>query len=429
MVHEWSEGLTIAVLALLLLAWSLVARRVERFGVTPPIAFLAAGVLLIGLQEVEPSRSVAKLLAEITLVLVLFHDASTVRLADLRRDPWIAVRLLAIGFPLALLATAATTVWLLPSVGLAGAVLIAGAITPTDAGLGAPTILNPFVPLRVRRALNVESGINDGLATPVVLGMLGVLAAEGQTSGPVPTVLSVGAVPVAIGLALGVVLGLAGAWAIDQSRARDWSSTRGRGLAVLMVPALAFGLAELTGGNGFIAAFVGGLAFGRASRSIEDEHEVGEPLEITADLLGYLIWFLAGSLLVASLDNGLRWQWVVIALAALTVLRVVPVAISLLGLGFRAPTLLFLGWFGPRGLATIVFGLLAFEELRPDDPLLADISGILALTVLISVIAHGLSATPLSERYGAWVHRTGAPIEQEPSVEPMPSRGRAASTE
>jgi NhaP-type Na+/H+ or K+/H+ antiporter len=339
------------------------------------------------------------------------------------------VRLLMIGFPLALLASAATALWLLPAAGLAGAVLIAAAITPTDAGLGAATVLNPVVPVRVRRALNVESGLNDGLATPVVLAMLGVLAAEGQTAGPLPTVLSVGAVPVAIGLALGVGLGVGGAWVLDRSRDHAWSSLRGRGLAMLMLPALAFGLAELTGGNGFIAAFVGGLCFGAVSVAAEEEHEVAEPLEITADLLGYLIWFLAGGLLLASLEAGLRWQWVVLAVAALTVLRIVPVAVSLLGLGLRAPTLLFVGWFGPRGLATIVFGLLTFEELAPGDPLLADVAGVLALTVLLSVVAHGFSATPLAQRYGAWAARTHAPIEHEPSVQPRPSRGRSAAHE
>jgi NhaP-type Na+/H+ or K+/H+ antiporter len=421
-----TEGLTIAALALLLLAWSLVARRVGRWGITQPIAFLVTGVVLVGFGEFELSREVAKLLAEITLVLVLFHDASTVRLADLRRDPWIAVRLLAIGFPLALVATAAATTWLLPAAGLAGAVLIAASITPTDAGLGAPTVLNPVVPVRVRRALNVESGLNDGLATPVVLAMLGILAAEGQTTGPIPTALSVGAVPVAIGLGLGIGVGLTGAWLVDRSRDHGWSSLRGRGLAVLMLPGLAFGLAEITGGNAFIAAFVGGLVFGRASVANEVEAEVSEPLEITADLLGYLIWFLAGSLMVSALEDGLRWQWVAIAVSALTVLRTGPVVLSLLGLGLRAPTLLFVGWFGPRGLATIVFGLLAFEELAPRDPLLVDVSGVLALTVLLSVVAHGVSATPLSQRYGAWVARTHPPIEQEPSVEPMASRGRSA---
>jgi NhaP-type Na+/H+ or K+/H+ antiporter len=424
-----TEGLTIVVLAVLLIAWSLVARRVDRWGITPPIAFLAAGLVLIGLNEVELSREVAKLLAEVTLVLVLFHDASTVRLADLRRDPWIAVRLLAIGFPLAVLATAATTLWLLPAAGLAGAVLIAASITPTDAGLGAPTVLNPVVPVRVRRALNVESGLNDGLATPVVLAMLGVLAGQGEATGPLPPVLSVGAIPLLLGVGLGLGLGLAGAWLIDRSRDHSWSSVRGRGLAVLLLPGLAFGLAEVTGGNGFIAAFVGGLVFGRASVANEVEKRVSEPLEITADLLGYLIWFLAGGLLLNSLESGLRWQWLVVALAALTVLRIGPVALSLLGLGLRAPTVLFFGWFGPRGLATIVFGLLAFEELIPDDPLLADVAGVLAVTVLVSVVAHGVSATPLSERYGAWAARTHAPIEREPSVEPMPSRGRSAAHE
>jgi sodium/hydrogen antiporter len=422
------EGLALVVLAVLLLGWSLVARRAERWGITAPIVFLAAGALLVGGSGSQLSPQTVRALAELALVLVLFHDASTVRLSELRRDPWISVRLLAIGFPLALLLTTAATAWLLPAAGLAGAVLIAAAITPTDAGLGAPTILNPVVPVRVRRSLNVESGLNDGLATPVVLAALAVLVGEeGVGGGALPAVLDIGAIPVAVGLLIAGVVGLGGAVLLDLSRETGASSVRARGLAVMTLPLLAFGVAELAEANGFIAAFVGGLVFGRASRCMDEEESVSETLESVADLLGYAIWFLAGSLLVLSVQSGLRWQWLVLALAALTVLRVVPVAVALLGTGFHPPTLLFLGWFGPRGLATIVFGLLAVEELAPGDPLLDDIAGVLSLTVLISVVAHGVSAAPLSARYGAWVARTHGPIETEPSVEPMPSRGRAAA--
>jgi NhaP-type Na+/H+ or K+/H+ antiporter len=423
------EGLTLAVLAGLLIVWSLVATRVERWGVSPPIAFLVVGVLLLGTRELELSEEAIRLLAELTLVLVLFHDASTVRLDALRRDPWIAVRLLAVGFPLALVLTTASTLWLLPAVGLAGAVLIAASVTPTDAGLGAPTVLNPVVPVRVRRALNVESGLNDGMATPIVLGCLTIIVEQQPVSQPLPAVLAVGAVPVLLGIAIGLAVGTVGARLVDASAHRVWSSTRGRGLAVLMLPVMAYGLAEITGGNGFIAAFLGGLAFGRSSQAGSEEPEVSEPLEIAADLMGYLIWFVAGGLLVAALSDGLRWQWVVLSVAALTVLRIVPVAVSLAGLRLRAPTLLFLGWFGPRGLATVIFGLLTFEELGSDVALVEDVAGVLSLTVLISVVAHGVSAGPLSRRYGEWVRRTHAPIEREPSIEPMPARGRSAAHE
>lgn len=418
------EGLALIVVAALLLTWSLVGRRLEGWGVTAPMAFLAAGVVLAGSASDGVDAQTVRFLAEITLVIVLFHDASTVRLAELRADPWIAARLLAVGFPVALLMTTAAAHLMLPAVGVAGALLIAGSITPTDAGLGAPTIMNPVVPTRVRRALNVESGLNDGLATPVVLGALAVLV---ETSGgDEQTILSLAAVPVLLGLAIGALLGIAGAWLLDTSRDRGWSTTRARGIAVLALPLLAFGLAETAEANAFIAAFVGGLLFGRFAHCVEIEAEVSETLEIAADLLSSVLWLLAGTLLVRTFSAGFEWQWVALAVAAMTLLRAVPVAIGLAGAGFRWPTVLFLGWFGPRGIATIVFGLIAVETLD-DEALLLDIGGVLTVTVLLSVVLHGVTAGPLSNRYGAWVSRTHGPIETEPSVEPMPSRGRGVS--
>lgn len=418
------DGVALATIAVLVLAWSLVSKRAERWQVTAPMAFIGAGALLAASVGDDLSTATIKYLAEVTLVMVLFHDASTVRLADLRRDPWISVRLLAVGFPLALVMTTAATMWLLPAVGLAGAVLIAGSITPTDAGLGAPTILNPAVPVRVRRALNVESGLNDGLAAPIVLAALSVLVgSSGEDAG----VLGVAALPVAEGLAIGVGLGLLGAVLVDRSKASGWSTTRARALAVLALPLLSFALAEILDGNAFIAAFVGGLVFGRFAATVEHEVEVSETLEVAAEIFGSVLWFLAGGLLVLTLNDGFEWQWVVLAVAALTVLRVGAVAVSLLRSGFHWPTVLFLGWFGPRGIATIVFGLLAVEEMEGGAPLLADVGGVLSLTVLFSVVAHGVTAGPLSAAYGAWATRTNAPIESVRSVEPMPSRGRRST--
>jgi NhaP-type Na+/H+ or K+/H+ antiporter len=418
------DGVALATLALLLLGWSVVSARAERWGVTAPMAFILAGIALVATVGDDLTAGTIKFLAEITLVMVLFHDASTVRLADLRRDPWISVRLLAIGFPLALAMTTAATIWLLPAVGVAGAVLIAGSITPTDAGLGAPTILNPAVPVRVRRALNVESGLNDGMATPIVLAALSVLVGSSDDTG----ILSIAALPVAEGLAIGGGLGLLGAVLVDRSRAAGWSTVHARSLAVLALPLLSFGVAEILEANAFIAAFVGGLVFGRFAATVEVEAEVSETLEIAAELLGSALWFLAGGLLALTLSDGFRWQWLVLALGALTVLRMVPVAVSLLRSGFHWPTVVFLGWFGPRGIATIVFGLLAVEELE-GDALLADVGGVLSLTVLLSVFAHGVTAGPLSAAYGAWATRTNAPIESQTSVEPMPSRGRRSIDE
>jgi NhaP-type Na+/H+ or K+/H+ antiporter len=281
------------------------------------------------------------------------------------------------------------------------------------------------VPVRVRRALNVESGLNDGLATPIVLASLAALVeAEGDAGvGGLPALISVGAVPLAVGVALGLTVGALGAAALDASLRRHASSGRGRQVAVLALPVLVLGLAEPLGANAFVAAFVGGVVFGRLATCLEAEQDTSEVLETAADLLSFVIWFVAGALVVDLLTEGLEWRWILLAVLALTVLRLGPVAFALLGMGFQRPTVLFLGWFGPRGLATIVFALLAVEELAAGDPVRRQVVGVAAATVLVSVVAHGASAGIGAVRYGAWVHRTHAPIEAEPSVEPRRGRG------
>ena len=413
------SGEAITVMSALVFCYALTARRVTLANVTAPMLSVVAGLVFFSTRAVEINSTFVHSIAEITLVIILFHDASTVRLSQLRHDPGIAFRLLAIGFPLALLATFLLTRPLLPELGWAGALVIAAAITPTDAGLGAPTVLNPVVPLRVRRGLNVESGLNDGLATPIVLVALGVLAE--REDAPIPGLLGIGVMSVLLALACSVLLAAGTAWAMDWSRRRHLSGRRGRQVASLVLPGLLFGTAELIGANAFIAAFVGGLVFGAVSKTLE--HESAELLETSSDLLGFLVWFLFGGLLLPVFAHGVRWQWVLIAVLALTVLRMVPVALAMLGSGFRLPTVAFLGWFGPRGLATIVFGLLTLEELGTDSPFIADVAGPLSVTVLLSVFAHGFSAGPLSVSYGAWAEGTNAPIKVEPGDEPR-SRGR-----
>lgn len=407
----------------LVFVYALLARRLTIANVTAPMLSLFAGLVAFSVSGFDLDAEVVHIIAELTLVTILFHDASTVKLSQLRHDPGLPVRLLLIGFPLALIVTYGLTRGLLPGLGIAGAWLLAASITPTDAGLGAPTVLNPAVPVRVRRALNVESGLNDGLATPIVLLSLSALAAEyGEST---PGVLKVGVVPILLALALAIAGGLVTAWALDRSRTRHFSGHRGRAIATLALPLLLFGLAEVIGANAFIAAFVGGLVFGAACTTLSAEPATAELLEVSADLLGFVVWFFAGGILLNVLQAGVQWQWVLLAVLALTVLRMVPVLVALLGTGFRWQTVLFIGWFGPRGLATIVFGLLAFEELGSDATVMGPVAGVIAFTVLFSVFAHGISAGPLSRRYGQWAGSTQAPIESTASVEPQPARGRS----
>ena len=417
-------GKSIAVMAGLILCYALLARRLTLANVTAPMLSVLAGMFVFSSSDVDIDAGFVHAMAEITLVLILFHDASTVRLGQLKRDAGIALRLLAIGFPLALLASLLVSYWMLPALGLAGAWLLAAAITPTDAGLGAPTVLNPVVPLRVRRGLNVESGLNDGLATPVVLVALGVLAEHEKA--PIPGLLGVGTLPVVLALVCAVLIPLAAAWSMDQSRERHLSGRRGRQIGTLALPFLLFGVADLVDANAFIAAFVGGLVFGGSSTTLAEDHETAGLLETASDLLGFVVWFFFGGLLLLVLAAGFDWRWLAIAILALTVLRMGPVALAMIGSGFRWPTVAFLGWFGPRGLATIVFGLLTVDELGPGSPHIRAVTGVLAMTVLLSVFAHGFSAGPLSQAYGEWAARTNDPVAREPSVDPLSLRGRSA---
>jgi NhaP-type Na+/H+ or K+/H+ antiporter len=428
------EGLFVTVITLLIVAFALNASRVTQVHLSAPIVFGVAGALLAGPVDVGIDRGSVLLLAELTLVVILFHDASTVQLRQLRNDKGIALRLLAIGFPLTLGLTYLAARGLIPEAGVAGAVLLAGALTPTDAGLGAATIMNPQVPVRVRRALNVESGLNDGLATPVVLLAIGSLATAEEALGESPgagvvesgpgasDILQIGVVPALVGVAVGVIIGVVFAKLLDISVDRDASTHRSRAIAVVALPVLALGGAEMLQANAFIAAFVCGITFGSISRCLAAEPEAADTLEIGADMLGFVIWFLAGGLVVSTLSDGIEWQWLAMAVLALTVLRTLPVAISMVGTGFHRQTLLFVGWFGPRGLATVVFGLIAFEELGPGG---GDIAGVLALTVSLSVVLHGATAGPWAARYGTWARRVHAPVEMEPATEPTMARGRS----
>jgi NhaP-type Na+/H+ or K+/H+ antiporter len=212
---------------------------------------------------------------------------------------------------------------------------------------------------------------------------------------------------------------------MDRSRTHHFSGRRGRNIATLVLPLFVFGLADVLGANVFIAAFVAGLIFGAASVTLQEEEETSQLLEVAADLLGFVVWFFAGGIALVVFEDGIAWEYLLLALLVLTVLRIIPVFLSLIGTGFKWPTVAFLGWFGPRGLATVVFGLLALEELGPDSPVMDSLSAVIGLTVVISVFAHGISAAPLSSMYGAWVARTHPPIERKPSVEPAQGRGRA----
>ncbi|HTP15697.1 MAG TPA: cation:proton antiporter [Streptosporangiaceae bacterium] len=386
----------LAIVAALVFAWGTLSARLERFDVTAPIMFVLAGLALthdpLAVLGYTPSRELIKNLAEITLILVLFADASRVGLRDLRADMGLCVRLLGIGLPLTIGLGAMLAAALFGGMSIWLALLVGAALAPTDAALGAGMMVNPAVPARIRRLVNVESGLNDGIATPFVL-----IAIAGASSAHAASAkLAEAVAEVAIGLLVGAAVGGAGGFLVQVARRRGWVAGGFAGTAVLGLAVCAYASALALHGNGFIAAFVGGLAFGAtAGRRAEG---LVPFVEETGAAVSLLVWLAFGAVAVVPAFRSLSWQTVLYAILSLTVIRMAPVAIALAGTRLGRAATAFVGWFGPRGLASVVFALLALEELG--ERVAGRAVAVIAFTVLVSVIAHGATADPLARRFG-----------------------------
>jgi NhaP-type Na+/H+ or K+/H+ antiporter len=409
----------LAIVAALIFIWATLSARLERFDVTAPITFVLAGLLLthgpLAPLGFAPSNEVVKTLAEITLVLVLFCDASRVGLRDLRSDMGLCIRLLAIGLPLTM---GLGTLIALPVVGTGNlwlALLVGAALAPTDAALGAGMMVNPTVPVRIRRLINVESGLNDGIATPVVLIALAGLGSSGHAAGIGP---AEAAAELVLGVAIGAVVGGVGGYLVRVASDRGWVAGSFAGSAVLALAICAYACSLALHGNGFIAAFVGGLAY-RAAGGERGERMVPFVEESSA-LVSLLVWLAFGAVVIVSAFDGLTWRDVLYAVLSLTLIRMVPVAVALVGARLGRTTVAFIGWFGPRGLASVVFALLALEEIGERQA--GSAITIISFTVLLSVVAHGVTADPLARRYGPSMAQTLAPGE-DPGI-PLPPERR-----
>lgn len=411
----------VVVFAVLVLGFAAVTRGLGRLSITAPIIFLGVGAALAAVSPFAPEtlRESLTILAEVTLALILFHDASQVRPREIKRDPGPAVRLLLIGLPLTMLMGYGLALIVLPGTPVMFALLLAAALAPTDAGLGAATVLNPVVPVRVRRLLNVESGLNDGLATPVVLFAIAAIA--GTEGLGVRESVAQAVMELVLGVVVGIAVGAGGGALLRWSDGRGLSSTHSRRVGVLAMPVLAYFGADLAGVNAFVASFVAGMALAGVLTWEEEESSPTSLTEALSEPLGYAVWLAFGVGVVPLIVSEVGWREVLYAVLALTVIRMVPVALSLLGSGFAWPTVAFVGWFGPRGLASVVFALLALESLD-DDVTLRRIVATIACTVVISVFAHGLTASPLANRYGAWAQQSRRHHEAAPASEPRRRR-------
>ena len=412
---EW----TLATIAVALLAYAAISGRLEGTPVTAPIVFVAFGLLVgpeaLGLVDLPSHSEPVKLLAEATLTVVLFSDAARINLRALRREIAIPVRLLGIGLPLTLVAGLVAAVALFADLAWPEALLLAVVLAPTDAALGQAVVTLPGLPSRIRQGLNVESGLNDGICVPIFFIALAIAEAEAGAIGDGAAVRLV-AEQIGYGIAAGIAAGAAAAAVVLTAERHADGDAAWLQIGPVAGAALAYGVAAPIGGSGFIAAFVGGMVFGGLLHGRAEW--VGDLLEEGGALLGAITFIVFGAVLLGPAIGHLTPAIIVYALSSLTLVRMLPVAISLVGTHVRLPTVAFLGWFGPRGLASIVFAILLEEgsDLPHEETILLTVFA----TVGLSVLLHGLTAASLAKRYARWFDASTpdrVPAEAAPSAE------------
>jgi len=405
---------TLPLIALALLAFAAVSGRLEGTPITGPMVFTAVGLLLgvdaLGLVDPGVSSEPVKLLAEATLALVLFGDASRIDLLALRDEVSIPVRLLGLGLPLTILAGFGAGLALFGALSWPEALVLAIVLAPTDAALGQAVVTLPELPLRIRQGLNVESGLNDGICVPIFFIALALAQADAGTATDVEAVKLV-VEEIGFGLLCGLGAGALGAAVVAVAGPRRWIDGPWLQVVPAATAALAYGSAAAVGGSGFIAAFVGGAVFGGLRR--RHGGEVGYLVEELGNVLNSVTFIVFGAIMLGPALGDATWPMALYAVLSLTVVRMLPVAVSMRGTGARRPTVRFLGWFGPRGLASIVFAVLIVEAGGlPHESLIVTTT---AVTIGLSVLAHGLTAAPLAGRYAAWF--SAHPRDGRPKLE------------
>lgn len=395
-----------------LLLYALASRRLAGTFVTAPMVFVLIG-LVVGPQVLDivdlPIESDdLGLLAEATLALVLFTDAASLDTSRLRREDAMPIRLLGFALPMTIVLGSAVGVLLFSDLVVFEAVALAILLAPTDAALGQTVVSDQRIPSTVRQGLNVESGLNDGVCVPLLVSAVAFAQLEEAPSfeGEILTDL---VTELVIAVGVGAIVAAVVAMAVRWSNRRGWLD---HGWA-LLIPLVAAGMAYVAtaeaGGSGFIATFVAGLVYGRMLGPVA--HESTELTEGLGGLLSSVTFFLFGAVMVGASIGRIDVETVVYAMVSLTAIRMLPVAVALLGSGAAWPTRWFAGWFGPRGLATIVFALTVIEGSGLDGT--ERIIDVATITVLLSVLAHGASAVALSDRYVSWfgVNRSSLPFE------------------
>lgn len=411
------------IIAIVVFGFAMVSRKLALSPVTAPMVFTAVGLVLgvVGGEwfRLDLESEVVSVLVEATLVLVLFTDAVRIDLRTLRKQFLLPIRLLGIGLPLTIILGTVAAAVLFGGLTIIEAALIAAILAPTDAALGQAVVSDKRLPVRIRQGLNVESGLNDGIMVPVVTVLLAIAAVETSSAGGANWG-AFAAQQIGFGILFGGVVGFLGGWILNRFASAGFVDGIYRQLATIAIAVAAFASAGVVGGNGFIAAFVAGLAFSYVAH--EECRNVQDFTEDEGELLGSVTFLVFGAVLAAPVLGSLTWQIALYVVLSLTVVRMIPVLIALAWSRTRFETRLFIGWFGPRGLASILFALLVFDQLSGT---VADtVFSVAVWTIMVSVFAHGMTASPWTSRLARRLADAPTSAPEKVHVQEMPFRRR-----
>jgi sodium/hydrogen antiporter len=400
----------IAIFILLIFIYSLVSRRLDRTVVTAPMIFAAAGFLIsffpVVRQELIMDKKPFLLLAEVGLVMTLFTDASRIDLGILKANKNLPVRLLSTGMLLTILLGALGALVIFRQLSIWEAGILAAILAPTDAGLGQVIVNSPKLPVRIRQSLNVEAGLNDGLSVPFLMFFIAVVVTGTSGAGSVLTKFLFE--QLGLGVAVGVLIGLTGGYLLGWTKRKEWMSGSLQQLGLVALPFLCLIASEPLGASMFIAAFAGGIAVQPGFKDA-GRHSI-DFTEGWGQLLDFFVFFLFGLIFAISWKD-FEFSMVLYAVLSLTVIRMLPVAIALLGTKLSRYTILFMGWFGPRGLASIVLGLVYLEQ-ESHTPGEGTIRLVVMMTVMLSIFAHGISTLPGINLYSRKLNQLGTDIAE-----------------
>jgi len=397
----------LAILALFIFLYSVLSGGLEKTPINGAVVFTAFGVIVgplgLGWLQLDLGAEMLRTLAELTLAILLFSDAANANMNVLKQNIRFPKRLLLVGLPITIALGFGVGLFLFDSLTVFEIAILATMLAPTDAALGKAVVTNKSVPENIRESLNFESGLNDGICVPILFVFLALATNTGGEEGAHILALTLVAEEIGIGAVVGIALTLSAVWLLKQCKQRDWITETWRQLPVIVLAVSCFAIAQVIGGSGFIAAFVGGLLFGILAK--DHKHHLLLAAEGTGDTLALITWVIFGAIVVGHSIDSVSWQIVVYAVLSLTVIRMLPVFFALAGLNLRTDEKLFMGWFGPRGLASIVFAVIVLNENLPGGDI---ISMTVVATVVLSIIFHGISANFLVDKLAKKVQQSNS---------------------